>query len=146
MKGRIICKLTTEYLKLALLPYSLAVMVWVLLIFLGSGYDWVLAAAICSSLMFAAWGWKLIFIDAAKGRCSGLYRGLPASDAKQRTARGLAAAVGVLIILAGFASMTAVIWSRIEFWGAQFVYPMDGPSRYYTEWLYEIYLEGGGVL
>ena len=146
MKGRIICKLTAEYLKLTLLPYSLAVMVWVLLIFLGSGYDWALAAAICGSLVCAAWGWKLIFIDAAKGRCSGLYRGLPASDAEQQMARGLAAAAGIFIVLAGFAVMTAVIWSRIEFWGAQYVYRMDSPSRYYTGWLYEIYLEGGGTL
>lgn len=138
--------LTKEYLKLAILPYSLAVMVWVVLVFLGSGYDWALAAAICGSLVCVGWGWKLIFLDAAKGRCSGLYQGLPASDAEQRMARGLAAAVGVVIILGGFIAMNAVIWNRIEFWGAQYVYRMDSPSRYFTEWLYEIYLKGGGTL
>ena len=139
-------KLTREYLKLVTLPYGLAVMVWVLLVFLGSGYDWALIGAAVGSLTFSAWGWKMIFIDAAKGRCSGLYQGLPKSDTEQQMARGLAAAAGFLIILVGFAAMTLVIWNRIAFWGAQYVYRMDGPSRYYTEWLYEIYLKGGGTL
>ena len=139
-------KLTKEYLKLALVPYSLAVLVWILLIFTGTGYDWALAAAICGSLVCVGWGWKLLFVDAAKGRCSGLYRSLPESEARQQTAKFLAASLGIVIVLAGFAAMTAIIWSRIIFWGAQFVYHMDSPSRYYAQWLYEIYLEGGGTL
>ena len=61
-------KLTREYLKLVTLPYGLAVMVWVLLVFLGSGYDWALIGAAVGSLTFSAWGWKMIFIDAAKGQ------------------------------------------------------------------------------
>lgn len=146
MKRNLIINLTKEYLKLVLLPYCMAALVWVVLTFTGAGYDWALIGAMCGSLTCAVWGWKVIFTDAAKGSCSGLYQGLPVSAGEQRTARGLAACAGMVIVLAGFIIMTAVIWSRIEFWGAQFVYRMDSPKRYYTEWLYEIYLEGGGSL
>ena len=107
--------LTKEYLNLVILPYSLAAMVWILLIFTGSGYNWALFGAVCGSLMFAAAGWKKIFFDSAKGGCSGLYRGLPVTDSEQKTARSLAASVGILIILAGFIAMNTVMWKRIEF-------------------------------
>ncbi len=146
MKGSIIINLTKEYLKLVLLPYCMVVLVWTMMIFTGAGYDWALIGAMCGSLTCAAWGWSIIFTDAAKGGRSGLYQGLPVSAGEQRTARRLAASVGMVIILAGFVVMTAVIWSRIEFWGVQFVYRMDSPSRYFTEWLYDIYLKGGGML
>ena len=146
MKGKTIINLTKEYLKLVLLPYCMAVLVWVVLTFTGAGYDWALIGAMCGSLTCAAWGWSIIFTDSAKGGRSGLYQGLPVSAGEQRTARGLAAVAGMFIILTGFIVMTAVIWSRIEFWGAQFVYRMDSSSRYFTEWLYGIYLKGGGTL
>lgn len=146
MKENMIIKLTKEYLKLVILPYSLALLVWVLMIFTGSGFDWALAGGLSGSLMFTAWGWKVICLDAVKGRCSGLYRGLPASEIKQRWARVLAAAVGLLIILAGIAAMITVIWNKIQFWGAQYAFGSGGwGSRYFTRWLYEIYLEGGST-
>ena len=113
--------LTKEYLKLVILQYSLAAMVWILLIFTGSGYDWAVLGAVGGSLMFAAAGWKKIFFDAAKGSCSGLYRGLPVTDGEQKTARMLAVATGILIILAGFIAMNVVMWNQIEFWDAQYV-------------------------
>ena len=139
--------LTKEYLNLVILQYSLAVMVWVLLIFTGSGYDWALFGAVVGSLMFAAAGWKKIFFDAAKGGCSGLYRGLPATDGEQKTARMLAAFVGILIILAGFIAMNTVMWKQIEFWGAQYVYngTDQNKGRHYVEWLYQTFMTGGEV-
>ena len=139
--------LTKEYLNLVILQYSLAVMVWVLLIFTGSGYDWALFGAVVGSLMFAAAGWKKIFFDAAKGGCSGLYRGLPATDGEQKTARMLAAFVGILIILAGFIAMNTVMWKQIEFWGAQYVYngTDQNKGRQYVEWLYQTFMTGGEV-
>ena len=146
MKGNIFINLTKEYLKLVLLPYCMAVLVWVVLTFTGAGYDWALIGAMCGSLTCAAWGWSIIFTDTANGGRSGLYQGLPASAGEQRTAKSLTACAGMVIVLAGFIIMTAVIWNRIEFWGAQFVYRMNSPSRYFTEWLYEIYLKGGGTL
>jgi hypothetical protein len=146
MKGKLTINLIKEYLKLAILPYCIAALVWTMMIFIGAGYDWAFVGAMCGSMACAAWGWKMIFTDSAKGGRSGLYQGLPVSAGEQRTARGLAACAGMVIVLAGFIVMTAVIWSQIEFWGAQFVYRMDSPSRNYAEWLYEIYLEGGGTL
>ena len=139
--------LTKEYLNLVILPYSLAVMVWVLLIFTGSGYDWALFGAVGGSLMFAAAGWKKIFFDAAKGECSGLYRGLPVTDSEQKAARMLAAFVGILIILAGFIAMNIVMWKQIEFWGAQYVYngTDQNKGRHYVEWLYQTFMTGGEV-
>ncbi|MBQ8562357.1 MAG: hypothetical protein IJ443_00505 [Firmicutes bacterium] len=84
--------------------------------------------------------WKKIFIDSVCGRCSGLYQGLPATAAEQRCARWLAMAVGLLVILAGFAVMTAMMWDKIAFWGAQYVYNgRDHGSRHYAEWLYRIF-------
>lgn len=140
-------KLTKEYLKLAIMPYMLAVLLWALMLFIGEGCDWSLAGGIAGSLALVAWGWKTIFIDATEGQCSGLYLGLPVSPAKQRTARVLAAFAGVMIVLAGFAAMTLLIWETIEFWGAQYVYGSGGwGSKYYARWLYRIYLEGGGML
>ena len=146
MKGKLTINLIKEYLKLAILPYCIAALVWTMMIFIGAGYDWALVGAMCGSMVCAAWGWKIIFSDSAKGGRSGLYLGIPVSAGEQRTASGLAAVAGMFIILTGFIVMTAVIWSRIEFWGAQFVYRMDSPSRYFTEWLYGIYQEGGGML
>ena len=146
MDGIKIAKLTKEYLNLVILQYSLAVLVWVLMIFVGSGFDWALAVSVCDSMGFVGWGWRIIFIDAAKGCCSGLYRGLPISSAKHRASRCLAAVVGLVIILAGFVAMTALIWSRIQFWGVQYVYSSGGwGSRHYVQWLYQINLEGGGM-
>ena len=137
--------LTKEYLNLVILPYSLAVMVWVLLIFTGSGYDWALFGAVVGSLMFAAAGWKKIFFDAAKGSCSGLYRGLPVTDGEQKTARMLAVATGILIILAGFIAMNALMWKQIDFWSAQYVYNGTdyNRGRHYVEWLYQTFMTGG---
>ena len=138
--------LAKEYLNLVILQYSLAVMVWVLLIFTGSGYDWALFGAVGGSLMFAAAGWKKIFFDAAKGGCSGLYQGLPVTDGEQKPARMLAVATGILIILAGFIAMNAVMWKRIEFWDAQYVYNGTdyNKGRHYVEWLYQTFMMGGG--
>ena len=146
MKRNLTINLIKEYLKLAILPYCIAALVWTMMIFIGTGYDWALVGAMCGSMVCAAWGWKVIFTDAAKGGRSGLYQGLPASAGEQRNAKSLAACTGMVIVLTGFIIMTAIIWSRIEFWGAQFVYRMDSPSRYFTEWLYGIYLKGGGTL
>jgi len=139
--------LAKEYLNLVILQYSLAVMVWVLLIFTGSGYDWALFGAVGGSLFFAAVGWKKIFFDTAKGGCSGLYRGLPVTDSEQKTARMLAAFVGILIILAGFIAMNAVMWNQIEFWDAQYVYngTDHNRGRHYVEWLYQTFMTGGEV-
>ena len=139
--------LTKEYLNLVILPYSLAVMVWVLLIFTGSGHDWALLGAAGGSLFFAAVGCKKIFFDAAKGSCSGLYRGLPVTDGEQKTARMLAVATGILIILAGFIAMNALMWKQIDFWSAQYVYNGTdyNRGRHYVEWLYQTFVMGGEV-
>ena len=147
MKGKLTINLIKEYLKLAILPYCIAALVWTMMIFIGAGYDWALVGAMCGSMVCAAWGWKMIFTDSAKGGRSGLYQGLPVSSAKQQSARVLAAAMGILIVLAGFAAMTVLIWETIEFWGAQYVYGSGGlGSKHYAQWLYEIYLKGGGTL
>ena len=137
MRGKLIRSLTKEYLNLVILPYSLAVMVWILFLFTGTGYDWALIGALALSLLLIAAGWKKIFIDSVRGRYSGLYRGLPATEVEQRCARILAAAVGIAVIWAGFAVMTILIWDKIEFWGAQYVYSgTDQGSRHYAEWLH----------
>ncbi len=147
MKRNLIINLTKEYLKLAILPYSLEVLVWALMLFIGGSADWALAAGGIGSLMLILWGWKMIFIDASKGRCCGLYLGLPVSSAKQQSARVFAAAMGIVIVLAGVAAMTVLILETIEFWGAQYVYGSGGlGSKHYARWLYGIYLEGGGTL
>ena len=115
MKVKLTINLIKEYLKLAILPYCIAALVWTMMIFIGTGYDWALVGAMCGSMVCAAWGWKMIFTDSAKGGRSGLYQGLPVSSAKQQSARVLAAAMGILIVLAGFAAMTVLIWETIEF-------------------------------
>ncbi len=147
MSGNMIRNLKKEYLKLVILQYSLAAMVWVLLIFTGTCYDWALFGAVGGSLLLVAAGWKKIFFDAAKGGCSGLYRGLPVKAAEQRLARILTASIGILIILTGFMAMNVVMWKQIEFWDAQYVYngTDHNKGRHYVEWLYQTFATGGGV-
>ncbi len=73
--------LTKAYLKLVLWQYSLAVLVWVVMIFTGTGYDWALIGALSGSLVQVMAGWKKLFYDSTRGACSGLYRGLPVNAA-----------------------------------------------------------------
>ena len=58
----------------------------------------------------------------------------------------LAVATGILIILAGFIAMNALMWKQIDFWSAKYVYNGTdyNRGRHYVEWLYGILMTGGG--
>lgn len=147
MRFHVIWNLTKEYLKLTLYPYSALIMLWVLVLFGGIVYDVVIAAVILGSFILLLAAWKNIFIGSVRGTGCGLYQGLPVSAAEQRTARILAAGMGMILTAGGFLIMNMMIWNRIEFWGAQYVYNgRNFGSKHYVAWMYERFLEGGGTI